>query len=129
MVRKWLLDWAIELGYPRNIEIFPKQDTLDGIDAKGSGINLPYFGALGNVAIDAKGNDIALEAFLKDAKALRKDCLDDPTAQRERAARTFQPLWSWGNIATTIQTQSPELYAVTSGEKSRSGLWSTGSVE
>lgn len=47
LMRSKLTEWMTALGFP-NIEIFPKQDQLDGDDDErgaGSWLNLPYFGA------------------------------------------------------------------------------------
>lgn len=43
-VRKTLLAWAFELGFPK-AEIFPKQDKLAGENDVGNWLNMPYFDA------------------------------------------------------------------------------------
>lgn len=44
IIRKYMTQWAIALGYP-GVEIFPKQDTLAGPEDVGNWINMPYFDA------------------------------------------------------------------------------------
>ena len=60
-VRHILKKMAYALGYPRDIEVFPKQDTLrneDGSRSNGSFVNLPYHNGNTRVLLDFEGNEL-----------------------------------------------------------------------
>tara|TARA_B100000315_G_scaffold253816_1_gene293456 strand:+ start:268 stop:2043 length:1776 start_codon:yes stop_codon:yes gene_type:complete len=60
-VRHILKKMAYALGYPRDIEVFPKQDTLrneDGTRSNGSFVNLPYHNGNTRVLLDFEGNEL-----------------------------------------------------------------------
>jgi hypothetical protein len=43
LLQQRLKAWAVALGYPANIEIFPKQAALKSAEDTGNWINMPYF--------------------------------------------------------------------------------------
>lgn len=92
--RAMLEAWAAKLGYT-NVEIFPKQSSLNGGDV-GNWINLPYHGPECH-AVDAEGHELSLEEFLDVAERSRQ--APAPAATRivmDEAASVLAPHWHSG---------------------------------
>jgi hypothetical protein len=72
-MREKLCEWIADLDLDPKTEIFPKQDKLSDGDP-GSGINLPYFDALGkgskNYAVNRDGEPLSIEEWLTMAESL-----------------------------------------------------------
>jgi hypothetical protein len=95
-LRRLLQEWSECLGFAGS-EIFPKQDKLDP-NAKGSAINLPYFGGAANKLIDKRGDRIELEDFLTLAETFKTHNTGDVRVdvRVEAAAQLLAPHWEDG---------------------------------
>jgi len=94
-VRHILKKFAYALGYERDIEIFPKQETLKPTD-NGNFINLPYYKGNSRVLIDFDGRSLNVADALKYAPErvtngdnLKKFKLLDHNKSTGRNDRTF----------------------------------------
>lgn len=91
LMRMKLLECAVALGYPSEIEVFPKQTRLASDRDEGNWINVPYQDAddTSRYALGPDGQRLTLEGFLVYAEemALTRQELDDfvPKAVGEAA--------------------------------------------
>ena len=92
-VREKLSDWAAALGYG-DVEIYPKQDTLNGHDT-GNWINAPYHGSE-CWAVDDTGNSIPLDQFLGLAERSAATPAPEPLSQIEKCAAVLAEAWTPG---------------------------------
>ena len=94
-VRHILKKFSYALGYPRDVEVFPKQVKLKPTD-NGNFINLPYKGGNSRVLIDFEGNQLKAEEAmvyatkrLTNGENLKKFKLVDHGKTTNRNDRTF----------------------------------------
>ena len=76
LIRRYLTQWAIALGFP-GVEIFPKQDELTGPEDVGNWINMPYFDAERTTRYCIhNGKALSVDKFIKRCKGMSVELED-----------------------------------------------------